>query len=73
MSKQDTRATGGPGVPRSKDPLLHDASGFLFSAVKSAWHLTRFVAGVAIRIPGWFVRANRHLGKKETERTGRGG
>ncbi|HWB90717.1 MAG TPA: hypothetical protein VG605_02650 [Puia sp.] len=71
MSSQHARTTKRPSVPRSTDPLIHDANRFLFSAVKSAWHLTRFVAGVAIRIPGWFVRANRHVAKKKADQTAR--
>lgn len=40
------------------DHLVPHANRLLVLAAKGAWRVTKFVAGVAIRIPGLFVRLN---------------
>lgn len=52
---------------------VHHANGLLLTTAKLAWHMTKFLAKVAVRIPGWFVRANRAnrqaaTGSKRSER-----
>jgi len=50
--------------------LVPHANRLLARAGKGAWWMVKFLVGAAIRIPGWFVRANRrHTGR----RSGNGG
>lgn len=44
---------------RDTDHLVPHANRLLGTALKGAWVMTKFIAGVVIRIPGWFVRAAR--------------
>ena len=44
---------------RNTDDLVPHANRLLSMAAKGAWTMTRILAGIAIRIPGWFVRMNR--------------
>ena len=41
------------------DHLVPHANRLLVGAGKGAWWMVRLLAGIAIRIPGWFVRTNR--------------
>ena len=62
--QQDSQAGAGRYARRRITPeehrqFVHHANGLLLTTAKAAWHMTKFLARVAIRIPGWFVRANR--------------
>lgn len=47
---------------RDTDRLVPHANRLLAGVAKGVWRGFKFLAGVAIRIPGWFLRANRrHL------------
>ena len=49
-------------VLQNTDHLVPHANRLLTIAGKAAWGMTKLLVGVAIRIPGWFIRANkRHL------------
>lgn len=52
-----------PGI--HTDPLVPQAGRLLATVAKATWQMTKLLAHVAIRIPGWFVRANRrHVDNK---------
>jgi len=68
-NKPAESAAGSPSNPpptRKGDPtsqtdhLIPHANHLLATALKYAWHSGKFLVKVAIRIPGWFVRATRH-------------
>jgi len=44
---------------RHKDDLVPHANRLLSMAARGAWAMTKLLVGIAIRIPGWFVRLNR--------------
>ncbi|HEV9036378.1 MAG TPA: hypothetical protein VGQ51_07160 [Puia sp.] len=47
---------------RDADHLVPGANRLLSIAAKTAWRATKLIAGIVIRIPGWFVHANkRHI------------
>ena len=46
-------------TPGSSDHLIPHANRLLVMTAKGTWHAFKFLGGVAIRIPGWFVRANK--------------
>jgi len=46
------------------DHLVPHANRLLVGAGKAAWWMVKVLGGVVIRIPGWFVRSNKHLSDK---------
>lgn len=42
--------------PKNTDHLVPHANNLLKIAGKAAWGMTKLLVGVAVRIPGWFVR-----------------
>jgi hypothetical protein len=50
---------------KNTDDLVPHANRLLILAAKGAWRMTKFLAGVAIRIPGWFVRINERGARRD--------
>ncbi|HET6252951.1 MAG TPA: hypothetical protein VFE32_02690 [Puia sp.] len=57
ISKETKRRSGEP--VNETDHLTLHANRLLVIAGRGAWRMAKFLVGVAVRIPGWFVRMNR--------------
>ena len=59
MPKINEAKSRAAGSINKTEHLVPHANRLLVGAARGAWVVTKFLVRVAIRIPGWFVRANR--------------